>query len=69
MEIKKFIEEIDEKYKGKFLGCTGDDNYMTFVFMVKKEKVNLMIPTSNSNEEAMTKVDELYTKENIWDME
>ena len=40
MEIKKFIEEIDEKYKGKFLGCTGDDNYMTFVFMVKKEKVN-----------------------------
>lgn len=69
MEIKKFLEKVDEKYKGKFLGCTGDDAYMTFTFLVKKEKVNLMIPTRDSEEEAMAKIDELYSKENIWDME
>lgn len=57
MDLEILFIEINKKYKKEFLGSTGTDNVMEFYFNINGKNKSVYIPTSESNEEILEKID------------
>lgn len=62
MDLEKLFIEINKKYKKQYLGSTGTDNMMLFIFNINGKKKNIYIPTSENNEKALQKIEMLLNE-------
>lgn len=56
MEIEKLIKEIQKEYGESFIGSTGTDISLLFVFEKDGERKQVYISTDENNDEAMKKI-------------
>lgn len=65
MNIKELLKKIENKYKGDFLGATGEKDKIKLLFRIKGKEKEIDIENDEENlEEIMKKIDDELKESN-----